>query len=217
MNLHNYLKQTKNKVRNAIINYELIQGPHNKTSPINKKGLNLKKGLADENIKIQFSKDGVDWTTIRTYTPDTNLSLFYTGRGDKTSLRTKTDIKSQYRRQEYIHFSEIYPSGRGTSIKNIPIELLEESLDRIIEVVDSGIATVADSNTVHATIRGKEYKAWYRFNIHNLVGQIQNAINNHNGDYNKFKKELVILDTVRNQSYKDYIDPLLINHLEKIN
>ena len=113
----------------------------------------------------------------------------------------------------YIHFSEIYPSGRGTSIKNIPIELLEESLDRIIEVIDSGIANVAKSDTVHATIRGKEYKAWYRFNIHNLVGQIQNAINNHNGDYNKFKKELVILDTVRNQSYKDYLDPILVKEL----
>ena len=117
----------------------------------------------------------------------------------------------------YIHFAEMFPGNRGTSIKNIPIELLEESLDRLIEVIDSGIATVADSDTVHATIRGKEYKKWYRFNIHNLVGQIQNAINNHNGDYNKFKKELVILDTVRNQSYKDYIDPLLINHLDNIN
>jgi len=116
----------------------------------------------------------------------------------------------------YIHFAEMFPYGRGTALRNIPKELLEESLDRLIEVIDSGISTVADSDTVHATIRGKEYKAWYRFNIHNLVGQIQNAINNHNGDYNKFKKELVILDTVRNQSYKDYVDPLLVNHLDTI-
>ena len=117
----------------------------------------------------------------------------------------------------YIHFAEMFPYGRGTALRNIPKELLEESLDRLIEVIDSGISTVADSDTVHATIRGKEYKAWYRFNIHNLVGQIQNAINNHKGDYKKFKKELVILDTVRNQSYKDYVDPLLVNHLDNIN
>ena len=117
----------------------------------------------------------------------------------------------------YMHFSEMFPYGRGTALRNIPKELLEESLDRLIEVIDSGISTVADSNDVHATIRGKEYKAWYRFNIHNLVGQIQNAINDHNGDYKRFKRELVILDNVRNQSYKDYIDPLLVNHLEKIN
>jgi len=117
----------------------------------------------------------------------------------------------------YIHFAEMFPGNRGTSIKNIPIEFLEESLDRLIEVIDSGISTVADSDTVHATIRGKEYKSWYRFNIHNLVGQIQNAINNHNGDYKKFQRELVILDNVRNQSYKDYIDPLLVKHLDNIN
>lgn len=113
----------------------------------------------------------------------------------------------------YIHFAEMFPYGRGTALRNIPKELLEESLDRLIEVIDSGIATVADSDTVHATIRGKEYKAWYRFNIHNLVGQIQNAINDHKGDYKKFKREIVILDNVRNQSYKDYLDPLLVEIL----
>ena len=116
----------------------------------------------------------------------------------------------------YIHFSEIYPYNRGTALRNIPNHILEIALDRIIEVIDSGIATVTDSNTVQATIRGKEYKAWYRFNIHNLVGQIQNEtriINNHNGDYKKFKRELVILDNVRNQSYKDYLDPILVKEL----
>jgi organic radical activating enzyme len=117
----------------------------------------------------------------------------------------------------YIHFAEMFPYNRGTALRNIPKELLEESLDRLIEVIDSGISTVADSDTVHATIRGKEYKAWYRFNIQNLVGQIQNAINDHKGDYKKFKREIVILDNVRNQSYKDYIDPLLTDHLDNIN
>lgn len=113
----------------------------------------------------------------------------------------------------YIHFSEMYPDNRGTSIRNMPKELLEIALDRIIDITESGIATVAQSDTVHATIRGKEYKKWYRFNIHNLVGQIQNAIDNHNGDVKKMKTEIIILDEVRDQSYKDYLDPLLIKTL----
>ena len=84
----------------------------------------------------------------------------------------------------------MYPDNRGTSIRNMPKELLEIALDRIIDITESGIATVAQSDTVHATIRGKEYKKWYRFNIHNLVGQIQNAIDNHNGDVKNMKTEI---------------------------
>ena len=119
----------------------------------------------------------------------------------------------------YIHFSEMFPENRGTSIRNIPVELLEESLDRIVEVLDSGISNAGQfhsgvpSNTVQATIRGKEYKEWYRFDLQNLVGQIQNAIDNHNGDIKKMETEITILDKVRDQSYKDYLDPLLINIL----
>ena len=113
----------------------------------------------------------------------------------------------------YIHFSEIFPYNRGTALRNIPNHILEIALDRIIEVVDSDIATVADSNTVQATIRGKEYKKWYRFNIHNLVGQIQNALNYDVCDLKKLKTETVLLDNVRNQSYKDYLDPILVKEL----
>ena len=66
---------------------------------------------------------------------------------------------------------------------------------------------------MQATIRGREYKKWYRFNIKNLVTQIQNAIDNHSGDVKKMKTEIIILDEVRNQSYKDYLDPLLVKIL----
>ena len=95
----------------------------------------------------------------------------------------------------------------------MPKELLEIALDRIIDITESGIATVAQSDTVHATIRGKEYKKWYRFNIHNLVGQIQNALKNNTSDVKKMKTEIIILDEVRDQSYKDYLDPLLVEML----
>ena len=113
----------------------------------------------------------------------------------------------------YIHFSEIFPYDRGTALRNIPNHLLEIALDRIIEVVDSGIATVAPSDTVQATIRGKEYKKWYRFDIHNLAAQIDNALNYGVHDLKRLKTEAVLLDNVRNQSYKDYLDPILVKEL----
>jgi hypothetical protein len=114
----------------------------------------------------------------------------------------------------YIHFAEMFPYNRGTSLRNLPKELLEEALDRILDVLD--IAFVSESNTIQATIRGKVYKKWYRFNINNIANQIQNAIDNNVGDYKKFKAEVVLLDNVRNQSYRDYVDPLLTKHLDTV-
>jgi len=114
----------------------------------------------------------------------------------------------------YIQFAEMYPYGRGTSLRNLPIELLEESLDRIIDVMD--VSFVSNSNTVQGTIRGVDYKEWHRFNIRNLTSQIQNAIDNNVGNYKKFKAEIVLLDNVRNQSYRDYVDPLLTKFLDAV-
>ena len=93
--------------------------------------------------------------------------------------------------------------------------MLEKALDRIIEIIDDGIAYVAPSDTVQATIRGKEYKAWYRFDLHNLVAQIQNGIKFGNGTFKKLKVETVLLDHVRDQWYGDYLDRDLTDHLIK--
>ena len=114
----------------------------------------------------------------------------------------------------YIHFAEMYPYGRGTSLRNLPKELLEESLNRILDIMD--VSFVSNSNTVQGTIRGVDYKEWHRFNIRNLAQQIQNAIDNNVGDYKKFKTEIVLLDNVRNQSYRDYVDPLLTEFLDAV-
>lgn len=114
----------------------------------------------------------------------------------------------------YIHFAEMYPYGRGTSLRNLPKELLEESLNRILDIMD--VSFVSNSNTVQGTIRGIDYKEWHRFNIRNLSQQIQNAIDNNVGNYKKFKTEIVLLDNVRNQSYRDYVDPLLTEFLDAV-
>ena len=114
----------------------------------------------------------------------------------------------------YIHFAEMYPYGRGTSLRNLPKELLEESLNRIEDIMD--VSFVSESNTVQGVIRGKEIKEWHRFNVRNLAQQIQNAIDNNVGDYKKFKTEIVLLDNVRNQSYRDYVDPLLTEFLDAV-
>jgi len=114
----------------------------------------------------------------------------------------------------YINFAEMYPYNRGTSLRNLPIELLEESLDRIIDVMD--VSFVSPSNTINGTIRGVDYKEAHRFNLKNLSQQIQNAIDNNVGDYKKFKTEIVLLDNVRNQSYRDYVDPLLTDFLDAV-
>ena len=115
----------------------------------------------------------------------------------------------------YIHFSEIFPYNRGTAVRNVYNHLLEKALDRIIEIIDDGIAYVAPSDTVQATIRGKEYKAWYRFDLHNLAAQIQNGIKFGNGTFKKLKVETVLLDHVRDQWYGDYLDSDLTDWLIK--
>ena len=114
----------------------------------------------------------------------------------------------------HIQFAEMFPYNRGTSLRNLPVELLEEALDRIIDVMD--VSFVSPSNTVQGTIRGRDIKEWHRFNIRNLSQQIQNAIDNNVGNHKKFKTEIVLLDNVRNQSYRDYVDPLLTEFLDAV-
>ena len=114
----------------------------------------------------------------------------------------------------YIHFAEIFPERRGTALHNLPVELLEQALDRIIDVMD--VSFRSPSDTVQGVIRGKEIKEWHRFNVRNLAQQIQNAIDNNVGDHKRFKREIEILDNVRNQSYRDYVDPLLTKFLDAV-
>jgi hypothetical protein len=106
----------------------------------------------------------------------------------------------------YIHFSEMFPYNRGSAVRNTPDHLLEIALDRIIEIIESGIATVATSNKVHAIIRDKEYKMWYRFDLHNLIAQIDAGIEYGNRSFKNLKIETELLDRVRDVYYFEYLD-----------
>jgi hypothetical protein len=66
--------QTKEKIRNPTMRFELQQGPYN----IDKAGLNIRKGEITDTLKVQISAAGSTWTTITTYTPETSIESFYT-------------------------------------------------------------------------------------------------------------------------------------------
>ena len=101
--------QTKRKVRNANISFDLIQGPHNISTNILGEGLKLEKGVSfgahRETLKLQFSVDGLtNWTTIRTFTPEETLVGFY----NKNELDVDTGLyQKKYRKSVSVHFSEI--------------------------------------------------------------------------------------------------------------
>lgn len=73
--------QTKQKVRNATITFDLVQGPHNQRvgESFLSQGLNLERGTSAEQLLVQISTHGValgTWQTIKTFTPGL-LTEFY--------------------------------------------------------------------------------------------------------------------------------------------
>lgn len=122
-----YLK-TQRRVRNAIIEYELIQGPHNLATNILGEGLSLEKGTVNEVLKLQFSKDGTNWEDLKSHTPSL-LSKFYENSeqswpGTSFNLETQQSI-NQYRKKVRIHFSDIKASGSDYFLR-----FIQESTDR---------------------------------------------------------------------------------------
>lgn len=89
--------KTKNKVRNPIVRYSLLQGP------IASEGLgySLSAGATTDVLKVQASTDGTTWVDIKTYVPSKNLSGFYNN--------LNTDGASQVekrRRREKLGFAD---------------------------------------------------------------------------------------------------------------
>ena len=86
-----------------------------------------------------------------------------------------------------IVFSPINPSDRGISLCHLPVKLLLLAKERLMKFPN------------HIT--------------ENLIAQISYAV-----EYNKESKEAILEETVlfdmaRNQSYKDFLDPALIEYL----
>lgn len=87
------------------------------------------------------------------------------------------------------HFAEMYPFDRGTSLTSLPVYLLEDALDRI-----------------------KDFPASDK-QINNVRAMIQDAIKNNKENKQKMLDEITPFDMSRNQSFKDFLDPALVEWL----
>jgi MoaA/NifB/PqqE/SkfB family radical SAM enzyme len=92
-------------------------------------------------------------------------------------------------------FSEVYSRDRGIAIKHLSKELLELAKQRINKhrFRDNGLE---DGDVV------------------NLLLQIDDAIKNNNENRQKVKDECELFDMARNQNFRDYLDPILVEWLD---
>jgi hypothetical protein len=109
-----YLK-TKRRVRNAIIEFDLIQGPHNMATNILGEGLQLEKGNLTENLKVQFNvtEDNVSWQDIDTYNPSALTSFYSIDLNSSHGVNynpTTQETLNKYSKKIRIYFSDI-PAG----------------------------------------------------------------------------------------------------------
>lgn len=104
-----------------------------------------------------------------------------------------------YKHKIKIHISEIRPWHRGTSLYNMPIHLLEKSKTELIKLKNPF------PNLIH-------------YDLNNIIRLIELGIEQNTFEKNKhlLKSEIVLFDKSRNQNYRNFLDPLLIEVLEKI-
>lgn len=111
-----------------------------------------------------------------------------------------------------VHVSEIRPFTRGTSLYHLPKEILEIAKTRFLEFKN-------DSSTwTNDLIKRKRHSPAMRYDTENILRLIdlgieKNSFDKHKG---KLKTEVEIFDKSRNQSYKDFLDPLLVDVLNSI-
>jgi MoaA/NifB/PqqE/SkfB family radical SAM enzyme len=90
-------------------------------------------------------------------------------------------------------FTEIYPLDRGTSIRHLPIDILQIAKLQIQPFL------IDDYDD---------------FKADEIIQQIDLAIKNNKEDKDKMKREIVLFDISRNQTYRDYLDPMLVDWLD---
>lgn len=95
-----------------------------------------------------------------------------------------------------VHFQEVYPFNRGTSINNLSKELLDKARNQALKhlVRSNGI----EDNEVA-----------------NLIKQISNAIKDGEPNGALIKEECELFDLSRNQSYEDFLHPELVEWLNE--
>ncbi len=90
-----------------------------------------------------------------------------------------------------INFSEIYPIERGIALQHLPVYILKEAKNRIEKYLISK----------NGLIDGK---------VVNLIKQIDNAISHNKENKNLIVEESKLFDLSRNQDYRDFLDPMLV-------
>jgi len=99
------------------------------------------------------------------------------------------NIGKTYNTYVAIHYAEMYPFDRGTSLTSLPVYLLEDALNRL-----DGFLV----NDMH---------------MNNVRTMITDAIKNNKENKQKMLAEITPFDLSRNQSFKDFLDPALVEWL----
>ena len=99
-----------------------------------------------------------------------------------------------------IHISEIRPFTRGTSLYNVPIDILKISKDRVLQF---------EKNNKNDLLN---------YEIKNILTLIDLGIEKNTAEKNfkKLKTEIEMFDKSRGQNYRDFLDPVLIKILEDV-
>lgn len=115
--------QTKEKVRNATITLELVQGPHNKSTNMfgDLVGLNLEAGLITETLRVQISTNGSDWTTVKTFAPQSLEAFYNSGVGSTSGLIREIrvgplgPVRNRFRKKIILTPAQIQETAPATS------------------------------------------------------------------------------------------------------
>ena len=88
-----------------------------------------------------------------------------------------------------IHFSEVFPPKRGIGIRNLPLSILEKAYFDIEQIKTR--------------------------NAHKLKDLINNTIEKIETNSSKMLKEITLFDESRNQDYRKFLNPVLVNWLDE--
>lgn len=140
--------------------------------------------LIDDRLNAYLSKV----TNIKSFMPTvvvSALNIFTT----KEYVNWLTSLATKHRRHIMIHFAEMYPFDRGTSLTSLPIYLLEDALNRI-----------------------KDFSE-YDMQINNVRAMIRDAIKNNKENKQKMLDEITLFDLSRDQNFENFLDPALVEWL----
>lgn len=95
-------------------------------------------------------------------------------------------------------FSETYPLDRGISLQHLPLSILLEARKEIQLFL----------------CRKDIYRYFWSSHLEKLVNMINSVIIDNKENKNLMKKEIMLFDQARNQSYRDYLDERLVKWLD---